>query len=187
LRFHPPRKFKVTFNNHPSHRWHTEAVGSSTQTRSASFSCCAYRVMAKSASRAARIIQMFMRIRASPATLGRFWHFARSLYLRAPARQPSRITGKTRAGPLRQCRAVAIFRLLIRVRRLANELPMSKVMQLFATIAPRGFALPTHLNLMSSDARNRARCAELIFADPDDAVTQREPTSHCGIHDDAPD
>jgi hypothetical protein len=63
---------------------------------------------------------------------------------------------------------------------------MSKVMQLFATIAPRGFALPTHLNLMSSDARNRARCAELIFADPDDAVTQREPTSHCGIHDDAP-
>jgi hypothetical protein len=32
---------------------------------------------------------------------------------------------------------------------------MSKVMQLFAAIAPRAFALPKHLNLMSSDARNR--------------------------------
>jgi hypothetical protein len=63
---------------------------------------------------------------------------------------------------------------------------MSKVMQLLAAIAPRGFALPKHLNLMSSDARNRARCAGLLFTDPDDAVTQREPTSHCGIHDDAP-
>jgi len=63
---------------------------------------------------------------------------------------------------------------------------MSKVMQLLAAIAPRGFALPKHLNLMSSDARNRARSAGLIFTDPDEAVTQREPTSHCGIHDDAP-
>ena len=63
---------------------------------------------------------------------------------------------------------------------------MSKVMQLFAAIAPRAFALPKHLNLISSDARNRARCAGLIFTDTDDAVTQREPTSHCGIHDDAP-
>ena len=63
---------------------------------------------------------------------------------------------------------------------------MSKVMQLLAAIAPRGFALPKHLNLMSCDARNRARCAGLIFTEPDDAVTQREPTSHCGIHDDAP-
>jgi hypothetical protein len=69
---------------------------------------------------------------------------------------------------------------------LANELPMSKVVQLLAAIAPRGFALPKYLNLMSSDARNRARCAGLIFTDPDDAVTQREPTSHCDIHDDAP-
>jgi hypothetical protein len=57
---------------------------------------------------------------------------------------------------------------------------MSKVMQLLAAIAPHGFALPKHLNLMSSDARNRARCAGLIFTDPDEA------TSHCGIHDDAP-
>jgi hypothetical protein len=56
---------------------------------------------------------------------------------------------------------------------LANELPMSKVVQLRATIAPRGFVLPKHLNLMSSDAGNRARSAGLIivFTDPDDAVT----------------
>jgi len=40
---------------------------------------------------------------------------------------------------------------------LANELPMSKVVQLRAAIAPRGFVLPKHLNLMSSDAGNRAR------------------------------
>ncbi len=54
----------------------------------------------------------------------------------------------------------------------ANELRMSKVVQLCAAIAPRGFALPKHLNLMSSDAGNRARSAGLIivFADPDDAV-----------------
>jgi hypothetical protein len=69
---------------------------------------------------------------------------------------------------------------------LASELRMSKVMQLCAAIAPRGFVLPKHLNLMSSDAGNRAPCAGLIFTDPDDAVTQREPTSQCGIHDDAP-
>src|SRR5215813_12899004 len=70
---------------------------------------------------------------------------------------------------------------------LASELRMSKVMQLCAAIAPRGFVLPMHLDLMSSDAGNRARSARLIivFIDPEDAVTQREPTSHCGIHDDA--
>ena len=56
---------------------------------------------------------------------------------------------------------------------LANELPMSKVVQLRAAIAPRGFVLPTHLSLMSSDAGNHARSAGLIivFTDPDDAVT----------------
>ena len=56
---------------------------------------------------------------------------------------------------------------------LANELPMSKVLQLRAAIAPRGFVLPTHLNLMSSDSGNHARSAGLIivFTDPDDAVT----------------
>jgi hypothetical protein len=63
---------------------------------------------------------------------------------------------------------------------------MSKIMQLLAAIAPRAFALPKHLNLMSSVAHICARCAGLIFTDPDDAVTQREPTSHCGIHDYAP-
>jgi hypothetical protein len=58
---------------------------------------------------------------------------------------------------------------------LASELRMSKVMQLYAAIAPRGFVLPKHLNLMSSDAGNRARSARLIivFTDPEDAVTQR--------------
>jgi hypothetical protein len=30
---------------------------------------------------------------------------------------------------------------------LANEIPMSKVVQLRAAITPRGFVLPTHLNL----------------------------------------
>jgi hypothetical protein len=58
---------------------------------------------------------------------------------------------------------------------LANELRMSNVVQLRAAIAPRGFVLPKHLNLMSSDAGNRARSAGLmiVFTDPDDAVTQR--------------
>jgi hypothetical protein len=58
---------------------------------------------------------------------------------------------------------------------LANELTMSKVAQLRAAIAPRGFVLPKHLNLMRSDAGNRARSAGLIivFTDPDDTVTQR--------------
>jgi hypothetical protein len=57
---------------------------------------------------------------------------------------------------------------------LANELTVSKVVQLRAAIAPRGFVLPKHLDLMSSDAGNRARSDGLIvFADPDDAVTQR--------------
>jgi hypothetical protein len=71
---------------------------------------------------------------------------------------------------------------------LANEFPMSKVVQLRAAIAPRGFAVPKHLNLMSSDAGNRARPAGLIivFTGPGDAVTQRWPTSQCGIHDVAP-
>jgi hypothetical protein len=71
---------------------------------------------------------------------------------------------------------------------LANELRMSKVVQLRAAIAPRGFVLPKHLNLMSSDAGNRAPSAGLmiVLAGPDDAVAQRQPTSHCGIHDDAP-
>ena len=44
--------------------------------------------------------------------------------------------------------------------------------QLRAAIAPRGFALPQHLNLMSSDAGNRAGSAGLtmVLAHPNDAV-----------------
>ena len=55
---------------------------------------------------------------------------------------------------------------------LASELRMSKVMQLCAAIAPRGFVLPKHLNLMSSDAGDRARSAGriIVFTDPGDAV-----------------
>jgi hypothetical protein len=48
-----------------SHRWHIEALGSSAQIRCVSLSCCRYRVITGSASRAARIIQMLMRIRAA--------------------------------------------------------------------------------------------------------------------------
>src|SRR5262249_44075187 len=48
-----------------THRWHAEALGSSAQIRCISLSCCRYRVMTRSASRAARIIQMLMRIRVA--------------------------------------------------------------------------------------------------------------------------
>src|SRR5262245_46354688 len=49
---------------------------------------------------------------------------------------------------------------------------MSKVVQLRAAVAPRGFALPHHFNLMSSDANNRAGSARLTIslAHPNDAV-----------------
>jgi hypothetical protein len=59
-----------------------------------------------------------------------------------------------------------------RALRRGDEFHMSKVMQLRAAIAPRGFALPQHLNLMSSDASNRARSAGLtiVLANPNDAV-----------------
>src|SRR5262249_46264933 len=72
--------------------------------------------------------------------------------------------------------------------RRGDAFTLSKVGQLSAAIAPRGFVLPKHLNLMSSDAGNRAWPAGLmvVFANPDDAVAQCEPTSHCSIHDDAP-
>ena len=55
---------QITFDNRSSHRWQTEAVGSSPQIRCVSCWCCRYRVMAKSASRAAWIIQILTRIRA---------------------------------------------------------------------------------------------------------------------------
>jgi hypothetical protein len=49
---------------------------------------------------------------------------------------------------------------------------MSKVVQLRAAVAPRGFVLPQHLNLMSSDANNCAGSARLtiVLAHPNDAV-----------------
>ena len=59
-----PPQTQITFANRSSHRWQTEAVGSSPQIRCVSCWCCRYRVMAKSASRAASIIQILTRIRA---------------------------------------------------------------------------------------------------------------------------
>ena len=60
-----------------------------------------------------------------------------------------------------------------RLRRRKDEFLMSKVVQLRAAVAPCGFALPQHLNLMSSDADDRAGSAGLVIvlAHPDDAVT----------------
>jgi GH15 family glucan-1,4-alpha-glucosidase len=51
----------------------------------------------------------------------------------------------------------------------------SQVVQLRATIAPGGCALPQHLDLMSSDAGNRAGSTGLaiVLAHPNDAVAQR--------------
>jgi hypothetical protein len=65
-----------------------------------------------------------------------------------------------------------VMGLAARLRRRGDEFHMSKVVQLRTTIAPRGFALPQHLNLMSSDAGNRAGSAGLaiVLAHPNDAV-----------------
>ena len=65
----PQRGFfwnSITLDNRPCHRWHTDAVGSSRQT-CASPSCCRYRATTKSASRAARTIQMLTRMTNTPA------------------------------------------------------------------------------------------------------------------------
>ena len=53
-----------------------------------------------------------------------------------------------------------------------DEFLVSKEEQLPAAVAPRGFALPQHLNLMSSDAGNRTGSAGLasVPAHPDDTV-----------------
>ena len=48
---------------------------------------------------------------------------------------------------------------------------MSKVIQLRAAVAPRRFALPQHLNLMSSDADNRAGSARLIIVERSPAAS----------------
>src|SRR5262249_2002261 len=60
-----------------------------------------------------------------------------------------------------------------RAGTLRHELLMSKVVQLRAAVALRGFALPQHINLRSSDAEDRAGSAGLVIvlAHPDDAVT----------------
>jgi hypothetical protein len=49
---------------------------------------------------------------------------------------------------------------------------MSKEVQFGAAVAPGGFALPQHLNLMSSDADDRATSVGLasVVAHPDDTV-----------------
>lgn len=75
------------------------------------------------------------------------------------------------------------------LRRLRAGFRMSKVVQVHAAIARRGFAVPTHLDRMGSDASDRAQSSGLtaVLADPDDAVAQRQPTSHCGIHVRPPD
>jgi hypothetical protein len=60
-----------------------------------------------------------------------------------------------------------------RLRRRGDKFLMSKVVQLRAAVAPRSFALPQHLNLMGSDADDRAGSAGLatVLAHPDDSVT----------------
>jgi hypothetical protein len=59
-----------------------------------------------------------------------------------------------------------------RFSRPGDEFLVSKVVQLRAAVAPRGFALPSHLNLMSSDADDHAGSAGLaiVLARPDDTV-----------------
>ena len=61
----------------------------------------------------------------------------------------------------------------VQLCRRANGFLMSKVVQLRAAVAPRGFVLPQDLNLVSSDADDRAGPAGLaiVFANPNDAVT----------------
>ncbi len=58
------------------------------------------------------------------------------------------------------------------VRSRGNGFDVSKVVQLCASIAPRGFALPPHFNLMSGDPGNRAGSAghAIIVAHPNDVV-----------------
>jgi len=61
----------------------------------------------------------------------------------------------------------------VQLCRRGNGFLMSKVMQLRAAVAPCGFVLPQHLNLVSSDADDRAGSAGLaiVLAHPNDAVT----------------
>ena len=52
---------------------------------------------------------------------------------------------------------------------------MSKVVQPRAAVAPRTFALPQHLNLMSSDAGDPAGAdgPAIVLTHPEDAVAKR--------------
>ncbi len=100
--------------------------------------------------------------------------------MRAPVSQAPTSTDIPILSGLRTCRAnsrdVGAFETLMglaaRLRRCEDEFHMSKVVQLRAAIASRGFALPRYLNLMSSDASDGAESAGLavFLACPDDAV-----------------
>jgi hypothetical protein len=74
---------------------------------------------------------------------------------------------------------------LFRARPLAEPF-MSKVVQMGASIARHGSAVPTHLHLMRADAGNYSGSGRMLGADADDAVAQRESTSRCGVHDHLP-
>jgi hypothetical protein len=77
---------------------------------------------------------------------------------------------------------------LHRHRRRDYPVGVPKIVQLHASITYYPLAVPAHLKLMSSDAGDRAKAGGLVplFADPHDAVTKRQPTSRCGIHDLSP-
>src|SRR5262249_34907740 len=68
---------------------------------------------------------------------------------------------------------------------LQDWLHSSKIVQVRATIPDHSFAVPTDLDLMYSDAGNRAQSGKLVIVltGPRHAVAKRKPTSHCGIHD----
>jgi hypothetical protein len=72
---------------------------------------------------------------------------------------------------------------------LGGESRMSQVEQMDAAIARHGSAVPSYLDLMGGDACDRAQPGGLVavLADPDDAVGQRKPASHGGIHVGPPD
>jgi hypothetical protein len=70
------------------------------------------------------------------------------------------------------CIAKRLRRLQRRPAATKDEILMSKVVQLRAAVAFRSYALPQHLNLMSSDADDRATSVGLasVVAHPDDTV-----------------
>jgi hypothetical protein len=96
----------LQFDNRSSHRWHIEALGSSAQIRCVSLPCCMYRVMARSASRAARIIQMLMRIRATQRPRGHRSLNDAAIRTGAPSPIPARRRVALPAG--RECKVVIL-------------------------------------------------------------------------------